>query len=140
PAGCSRCATSPWRRSAPQSPAWRSTCCAAPRCAAGGPTPGPAARAQVTEVAHRIEDGADDPRYATVLALADPVLQGQEVTEILDRVVLETVADPATLWLLGMAAHTLVDPVSLADFLSLAETNLRQHGRLGLLSQVLNME
>jgi hypothetical protein len=55
-------------------------------------------------------------------------------------VVLETVADPAALWLLGMAAHTIGDPVRAADFLSRAETKLRQHGRLGLLSQVLNME
>src|SRR6185437_1181387 len=101
---------------------------------------GPTARAQVTEVAHLIENGADDPRYATILALADPVLQGQEVTEILDGVVLETVADPAALWLLGMAAHCVGDPVRAADFLSRAETKLRQQGRLGLLSQVLNME
>jgi len=101
---------------------------------------GPTARAQVTEVAHLIENGADDPRYATILALADPVLQGQEVTEILDGVVLETVADPAALWLLGMAAHCIGDPVRAADFLSRAETKLRQQGRLGLLSQVLNME
>jgi len=91
-------------------------------------------------VAHLIGDGADDPRYATILALADPVLQGQEVTQILDGAVLETVADPAALWLLGMAAHCIGDPVRAADFLSRAETKLRQHGRLGLLSQVLNME
>ena len=54
-------------------------------------------------------------------------------------VVLETVADPTALWLLGQAAHAIGDPVRAADFLSRAETKLRQHGRLGLLSQVLNM-
>jgi len=101
---------------------------------------GPAARARVTEVAHLIGDGADDPRYASVLAVADPVRQGQEVTEILDGVVLETVADPGALWLLGQAAHAIGDLVRAADFLSRAETKLRQHGRLGLLSQVLNMQ
>ncbi len=98
---------------------------------------GPAARARVTEVAHLIGDGADDPRYAAVLAVADPVLQGQEVTQILDGVVLETLADPGALWLLGQAAHAIGDLVRAADFLSRAETKLRQHGRLGLLSQVL---
>jgi DNA-binding CsgD family transcriptional regulator len=101
---------------------------------------GPVARARVTEVAHLIGDGADDPRYAAVLGLADPVRQGQEVTEILDGVVLETISDPVALWLLGMAAHMIGDPVRAADFLGRAETKLRQQGRLGLLSQVLNME
>ena len=101
---------------------------------------GPAARARVTEVAHLIEDAADDPRYASVLAVADPVRQGQEVTEILDAVVLETVADPGALWLLGQAAHAIGDTVRAADFLSRAETKLRQQGRLGLLSQVLSMQ
>ena len=101
---------------------------------------GPAARARVTEVAHLIGDGADDPRYAAVLGVADPVRQGREVTEILDAVVLETVADPGALWLLGQAAHAIGDLVRAADFLGRAETKLRQHGRLGLLSQVLNMQ
>lgn len=101
---------------------------------------GPVARARVTEVAHLIQDGADDPRYASVLAVADPVLQGQEVTEILDGVVLETAADPGALWLFGQAAHATGDTVRAADFLGSAETKLRQQGRLALLSQVLNMQ
>jgi hypothetical protein len=100
---------------------------------------GPEARARVTEVAHLV-DGADDPRYAAILAVADPVLQGQEVIQILDAVVLEGVADPAALWMLGMAAHSAGDPVHAADFLGRAETKLRQQGRLGLLSQVLTMQ
>ncbi len=36
--------------------------------------------------------------------------------------------------------HAIGDLVRAADFLSRAETKLRQHGRLGLLSQVLNMQ
>jgi DNA-binding CsgD family transcriptional regulator len=101
---------------------------------------GPAARARVTEVAHQIEDGADDPRFAALLGIADPVRQGREVAGILDAVVLESVADPAALRLLGMAAHSVGDPVRAADFLGRAETRLRRQGRLGLLSQVLTTQ
>jgi ATP/maltotriose-dependent transcriptional regulator MalT len=101
---------------------------------------GPAARARVAEMAHLVEGGLDDPRYTAVLAVADPVAQGQEVSEILDTVVLESVADPAALWSLGQAAHAIGDPVHAADFLGRAETKLRQQGRLGLLSQVLTMQ
>jgi DNA-binding CsgD family transcriptional regulator len=101
---------------------------------------GPVARARVAEVAHLVEGGADDPRYAAVLGVGDPVLQGQEVAGILDAVVLESVADPMALWMLGMAAHAIQAPVHAADFLGRAETKLRQQGMLGLLVQVLIMQ
>jgi DNA-binding CsgD family transcriptional regulator len=101
---------------------------------------GPVARARVTEVAHLVEGGPADPRYTAVLAVSDPVPQGRVVAGILDAVVLENVADPAALWMLGMAAHAIGDPVHAADFLGRAETKLRQQGRLGLLSQVLTMQ
>jgi DNA-binding CsgD family transcriptional regulator len=101
---------------------------------------GPAARSQVAEVAHLTAGGRDDPRYVAVLGVCDPVPQGQEVFGLLDAVVLESVADPAALWMLGMAAHAAQAPVHAADFLGRAETKLRQQGRLGLLSQVLNMQ
>jgi DNA-binding CsgD family transcriptional regulator len=101
---------------------------------------GPEARARVTEVAHLVQDGPADPRYAAVLAIADPVAQGREVAGILDATVLESVADPAALRLLGMAAHAIGDPVHATDFLGRAETKLRHQGRLGLLSQVLTTQ
>jgi DNA-binding CsgD family transcriptional regulator/tetratricopeptide (TPR) repeat protein len=101
---------------------------------------GPAARARVVEVASHLTDTGGDPRLVATFAVADPVLQGPRVTAILDSVVLEAVSDPAALWLLGMAAHSVGDPVRAADFLSRAETRLRQQGRLGLLSQVLIMQ
>ena len=101
---------------------------------------GPAARAQVAEVAHLIEGSADDPRYVAVLAVSDPVAQAREVIGLLDAMVLESVADPAALWMLGMAAHAVGDPVHAVDFLDRAESQLRQQGRLALLSQVLIMQ
>jgi hypothetical protein len=101
---------------------------------------GPAARAQVTAVAHLIMRPTENPRYAAVLAVSDPVAQGREVIGILDAVVLENVTDPAALWMLGMAAHAVGDPVHAVDFLGRAESQLRQQGRLALLSQVLAMQ
>jgi DNA-binding CsgD family transcriptional regulator len=101
---------------------------------------GPEARARVTEVAHLVEGGPDDPRYAAILSVADPVVQAPEVGRIVDGVVLESVTDPAALWLLGMAAHAIGDPVNAADFFGRAEARLRQQGRLALLSQVLTMQ
>jgi DNA-binding CsgD family transcriptional regulator len=101
---------------------------------------GPAARARVAQVAHLIDGVADDPRFAAVLGVSDPVAQGREVAGILDAVVLESVSESAALWLLGMAAHAIGDPVHAADFLGRAEIKLRQQGRLGLLSQVLTMQ
>ncbi len=101
---------------------------------------GPAARARVAEVTRTVPGAAGDPRYVAALAVAEPVLQGREVLRILGDVVLESMSDPAALWLLGMAAHAVGDPVLATDFLSRAETRLRQQGRLGLLSQVLGMQ
>ena len=86
------------------------------------------------------EDARSDPRYAAAVGVAEPVLQGRLVIELLHGVVLESVADPGALWLLGMAAHAVGEPVSAVGFLGRAETKLREQGRLGLLSQVLTMQ
>lgn len=101
---------------------------------------GPSARARVAEVTRTVTGAVDDPRYVAALAVAEPLLQGRAVLRILGDVVLESMSDPAALWLLGMAAHAVGDPVLATDFLGRAETRLRQQGRLGLLSQVLGMQ
>jgi DNA-binding CsgD family transcriptional regulator len=100
----------------------------------------PAARARVAEVAQLLAQSADDPRYPAVLGVAEPVRWGQPVIGLLHGVVLESVTDPAALWMLGMAAHAVGEPVLSVDFLGRAETGLREQGRLGLLSQVLTMQ
>lgn len=101
---------------------------------------GPAARARVVAGAGQLDGMEHDPRHIAVLGVADPLRQGSLVIERLHAVVLEGVADPAGLWLLGMAAHAVGEPVRAADFLARAESKLRDDGRLGLLSQVLTME
>ena len=101
---------------------------------------GPAARARVVATAGLLEGMEQDPRHIAVLGVADPLGQGTRVIERLRLVVLEAVADPAGLWLLGMAAHAVGEPARAADFLARAESKLRDDGRLGLLSQVLTMQ
>ena len=101
---------------------------------------GPAARARVVAGAGQLDGMEHDPRHIAVLGVADPLRQGRRVIERLYAVVLEDAADPAGLWLLGMAAHAVGEPVRAADFLARAESKLRDDGRLGLLSQVLAMQ
>ena len=102
---------------------------------------GPAARTQVVEVTGLLEqDAGSDPRYVAGLGVAEPVLQGQHVIELLSRVVIETVTDADALRLLGMAAHAVGDPVRAADFLARSEAKLREQGQLGLLPHVRGMQ
>ncbi|WP_328760424.1 ATP-binding protein [Streptomyces sp. NBC_00271] len=100
---------------------------------------GPVARAQVVAVAERLEDVEDDPRYVATLGLAETVLRSVRVTELLSRVAVDSVTDPAAMRLLGMAAMAIGSPVASLEFLDRAEAKLREQGRLGLLSHVLNM-
>ena len=101
---------------------------------------GPEARKAVVAVCDQLDGMQDDPRQVAVLAVAEPLRQGSRVIKRLQGVVLEGVTDPADLWLLGMAAHAVGEPVYAADFLARAETKLRDDGRLGLLSQVLALQ
>jgi hypothetical protein len=69
---------------------------------------GPAARARVVETAQLLDKAAkSDPRYPAAVGVAEPVRQAGPVIELLDGIVLESVADPAALWLLGMASHAV---------------------------------
>ena len=101
---------------------------------------GPAARARVVAGAGHLNGMDHDPRYIAVLGVADPLRQGPVIIGRLRAVVLESLSDPVALWLLGMAAHAVGDPVHAADFLARAESKLRDDGRLGLLSQVLTLQ
>ncbi|WP_019927150.1 LuxR family transcriptional regulator [Nocardia sp. BMG111209] len=100
---------------------------------------GPEARVRVCEVARRIDCPPDDAQLTAIFSIADPLTEYQTVADRLARVRLESITDPAALWLYGMAAAAIADPVLSVDFLGRAETVLRQQGRLGLLSQVLTM-
>jgi len=101
---------------------------------------GPAARARVVDVTRQLPAAEADPRYVAALGLAEPVLQGRPVIELLSRVDPHDVADADALRLLGMAAHAVGDEVRATDLLNRAETMLRDQGRLGVLPQVLSMQ
>jgi DNA-binding CsgD family transcriptional regulator len=101
---------------------------------------GAAARARVIEVTGLLAGASDDPRYVAALGVAEPVLQGGRVIELLSQVVIERVTEASSLHLLGMAAHAVGDPVRAADFLGRSETRLREQGQLGLLPQVRGMQ
>ena len=101
---------------------------------------GPSARALVASMAAKLPASAQDPRYIAALAVAEPVLQGRAVIDLLSRFVIEDVQDADALRLLGMAAFAAGDLVRGADFLDRAETVLRDQGRLGLLNHVLCLQ
>ncbi|ROO87758.1 regulatory LuxR family protein [Actinocorallia herbida] len=100
---------------------------------------GPEARALVCEVARRVDRPRGDAQLTAIFSIADPLGEYQTVADSLAGVRLESITDPAALWLYGMAAAATADPVRSVDLLGRAEIMLRQQGRLGLLSQVLTM-
>ena len=100
---------------------------------------GPAARADVAAATTEMTGQQREPKYIAALAVAEPLLQCREVLRALDQFSVDAVEDADALRLLGMAAHAIGDTVRCVDFLSRAESMLREEGRLGLLSHVLSM-
>ncbi|MEU9448834.1 helix-turn-helix transcriptional regulator [Streptomyces sp. NPDC048277] len=98
---------------------------------------GPADRAGLLAVADGLT-AADDPRRIVALALIEPVSRGREVADGLpSNAAVSGLPDADGLRLLGIAAHTIGDPVRAVELLSRAEPAFRGQGRLGLLSHVL---
>jgi DNA-binding CsgD family transcriptional regulator len=101
---------------------------------------GEPARMRVVEEAKRLRGVRSEPRYLAVLGITEPILCGAEVNGLLSSLALEKVRDPDALRLLGEAAHATGDTVRASDLFNLAESEMRQQGRLGLLPQVLAMQ
>ena len=101
---------------------------------------GPEARARVVAATEGIPGALDDPRGIAAVGVAEPLLRGSAVRDLLTRGGLARVADPDQLRLLGMAAHAVGDLTLAVDLLGRAELKLREQGRLGLLSHVLSMQ
>jgi len=98
---------------------------------------GPSARTRVVTVLDELPHLEDDPRFVAALATAEPFLQAARVMDRLSGIIIEGVTDAEALRLFGMAASLVGDAVRALDFLSRAETKLREEGRLAELSQVL---
>jgi tetratricopeptide (TPR) repeat protein len=101
---------------------------------------GPVARSRVLGVTAGLPDASRDPRYAAILAVAEPVTQGAAVTALLQQAPVASTPDAGALHLLGMAAHAIGDEPRAADYLDAAENHLRANDQLGLLAQVLSMQ
>lgn len=102
--------------------------------------PGERARRHVVEVTRRLSHAEHDPRYTAILAVADPLHSAATAKHLYDDVVLETLTDANQLRLYGMAAHAVSDPEAVVDFLSRAESRLREQGRLAMLSHAVTMQ
>ncbi|MER6417982.1 AAA family ATPase [Streptomyces sp. NPDC001137] len=101
---------------------------------------GPEARARVVAVTEALPGALDDPRGIAAVGVAEPLLRGRAVRDLLTRAGPARVTDPDQLRLLGMAAHAVGDLTLAVDLLGRAELKLREQGRLGLLSHVLSMQ
>ncbi|MGI5135663.1 AAA family ATPase [Streptomyces sp. CA-106110] len=101
---------------------------------------GPEARARVAAVTEALPVPTTDPRYLAALSVAEPVLRGAAVHDLLSGMSPEGVFDAEALRLLGMAAHAIGDPPRAIDLLSRSAQLLREEGRLGLLSHVLTIQ
>lgn len=103
---------------------------------------GPMARMYVVDVLDTL-DHAWDPRFVAVMAVAEPVLRGQQVYDLLSlpEFSLERhVEDGNALRLLGMAAHAIGDSPRASILLDRCESLLRSRGQQGLLAHVLSMQ
>ena len=98
------------------------------------------AAARVVAVADALVGSQGDPRCVAAVAVAQPVLRGDDVRARLGRFDPETIADADQLRLLGMAARAVGDETRAAEFLDRAETALRASGRLGHLAHVLALQ
>ncbi|MFG2966753.1 MULTISPECIES: AAA family ATPase [unclassified Streptomyces] len=101
---------------------------------------GPQARTRVAAVAEALPVPATTPRRLAALSVAEPVLRGAVVHDVLTRMSPAGDYDADALRLLGMAAHAVGDAVRAVDLLSRSAQKLREEGRLGLLSHVLTMQ
>ncbi|MEV7007958.1 LuxR family transcriptional regulator [Streptosporangium sp. NPDC051022] len=104
--------------------------------------PGSIAQAAVAATADELAAATPasiaDPRHIAALALAEPVLRNREVADRLPgTAAVADLPDAEGLRLLGLAAHSIGDPVRAVALLARAEPTLRDHGRVGPLAQVL---
>lgn len=100
--------------------------------------PGQPHRERVADIAADLPGLSSDPRVTATLALTCPVSRGGQVLDVLAST-RPTRCAPSDARLLGIAAHTVGDPVRAEELLAVAEAGLRAQGRLGLLPQLLSV-
>jgi DNA-binding CsgD family transcriptional regulator len=99
--------------------------------------PGESVRHEVVRAARKVQLPAGDPRLLAVLGLADSLALGPEIVGHLAQWPAEANGRPDLAGLLGIAAFCAGDFGRSITFLSAPVQQLRTHGRLGLLAEVL---
>jgi len=94
-------------------------------------------REYLVEAAMSLGVSSDDPRVLAVAALAHPEQTGPRVLDRVSHMPLETSADPMSAMYLGIAAEKAGDFALGTRFLATAVAGLREHARLGVLTQAL---
>ncbi|WP_460966234.1 helix-turn-helix transcriptional regulator [Pedococcus soli] len=99
--------------------------------------PGEEVRRDIVRAVRAVPLAADDPRVLAVLALADSLASGPAVLAHLEGWPADARGRPDLAGLLGIAAFGVGDHERAAAYLSTAAVELRAHGRLSLLAEVL---
>ena len=100
----------------------------------------PDARDRIIEVAEGMGAAREDPRSIAAIAMTRPIAKGRQTILQLAAIAPGSVSDADQLRQLGNAARAVGDEVSAADYFNAAQSKLREHGRLGLLPQVLAVD
>jgi DNA-binding CsgD family transcriptional regulator len=94
-------------------------------------------REYLVEAAEGMSFPEDDPRLLAVIGLADPEGSGPSIRRRTFGTSPEEIGDPVAAMDIGIAAEKAGDFVAGARFLDRAANGLREHGRLGVLTQAL---
>jgi DNA-binding CsgD family transcriptional regulator len=97
----------------------------------------PRTRKYLVEAAVDSHVSEDDPRLLAVLALADPEVTAPSVRSHLANIRVNGSGDPVSTMLVGIAAEKTGDFAQGVRFLARAVEQLREQGRLGVLTQAL---
>jgi hypothetical protein len=96
-------------------------------------------RGEVLAAAESLDVAPHDPRLMAVVACVAPLERGAEITARVPDALEAAGDDPLGRWFVAMAAHAVgAHELAFAELRALAPT-LREHGRFGLLTQVLSM-
>jgi hypothetical protein len=96
-------------------------------------------RGDVLAAAEELDVPAHDPRRMAVVACVAPLERGADIAARVPDALAAAGEDPVGRWFVAMAAHAVgAHELAFAQLRELAPT-LREHGRFGLLAQVLSM-
>jgi hypothetical protein len=96
-------------------------------------------RGEVLAAADELAVPPWDPRLLAIVAIVAPIEREADVSRRVKESMPRTANDPPLAQLLGIAAHAVGDHETAMRILVPVADTMREHGRLGLLAQVLSM-